>query len=93
MKELLTVVNGMERTLDSLSDRYEPIPPQPTYLGGVPVDEATVRLSGQDRTVLLERSVLAMPVLVSDFSCLLTDVTSSPRLSPRSFKCVSSLLS
>ena len=42
MKELLTVVNGMERTLDS--DRYEPIPPQPTYLGGVPVDEATVRL-------------------------------------------------
>ena len=44
MKELLTVVNGMERTLDSLSDRYEPIPPQPTYLGGVPVDEATVRL-------------------------------------------------
>lgn len=44
MKELLTVVNGMEKTLDALTDRYDPLPPQLTYLGGVALDEATVRL-------------------------------------------------
>ena len=44
MKELLHVVTGMEKALNHTPDPYESFPPQPTYLGGVVLDEPTVRL-------------------------------------------------
>lgn len=44
MKELLNVIDGMERALNSGSEPYETFPSQPTYLGGIVVDDATIRL-------------------------------------------------
>lgn len=44
MMELLNVIDGMEKALDSTSDPYENYPLQPAYLGGVIVDDASRRL-------------------------------------------------
>lgn len=44
MKELLHVVNGMEKALSGNVDPYDSLPPMPTYIGGVALDDPTTRL-------------------------------------------------
>ena len=44
MMELLNVIDGMEKALDSTSDPYENYPSQPSYLGGVITDDDSRRL-------------------------------------------------
>lgn len=44
MKGLISVVNGMEKALNNLSEPYEPMMTQPTFIGGVALDDASTRL-------------------------------------------------
>jgi len=44
MKEVLHVVNGMEKALSEVSEPYESLPPAPKFIGSIPLDDATTRL-------------------------------------------------